>query len=157
MIPVRIDRDPEVRDDYSHLARYIAAASEKWEKLDQFWIANCDAGVDLADLDTALIEIEATRALKPGIADKTYHLVVSFRPGDREKLTLADLRDIERNFAEALGFGDHQRVAGTHVNTDNFHLHVAFNKVQPRGETIQITLREEGWPDFWRMIVEGPE
>ncbi|MEW5729304.1 MAG: recombinase family protein [Pseudomonadota bacterium] len=28
---------------------------------------------------------------------------------------------------------------------------------QPRGETIQITLREEGWPEFWRMIVEGPE
>jgi len=23
---------------------------------------------------------------------------------------------------------------------------------QPRGETMLITLREEGWPDFWRMI-----
>lgn len=23
---------------------------------------------------------------------------------------------------------------------------------QPRGETFEITLREEGWPDFWRMI-----
>lgn len=131
MIAKRIDRKPEVRDDYGQLGRYIAAAKEKGEKLDKFWIVKCDAGTDLADLDTALMEIEATRLAKPGIADKTYHLVVSFRPGEQDKLSLADLQDIERNFAEALGYGDHQRVAGTHLNTDNFHLHVAFNKVHP--------------------------
>ncbi|MEW5993031.1 MAG: TraI/MobA(P) family conjugative relaxase [Candidatus Zixiibacteriota bacterium] len=131
MIAKRIERKPEVRDDYSHLGRYIAAAREKGEKLDKFWIVNCDAGVALADLDTALIEIEATRALKPGIADKTYHLVISFRPGDREKLSLEELQDIEQNFAEALGFGEHQRVVGTHINTDNFHMHIAFNKIHP--------------------------
>lgn len=91
MIAKRIDRKPEVRDDYAHLGRYIAAAKEKGEKLDKFWIVNCDAGDGLTDLDTALIEIEATRLAKPGIADKTYHLVVSFRPDDQEKLSPADL------------------------------------------------------------------
>lgn len=131
MIAKRIDRKPEVRDDYGQLGRYIAAAKETGEKLDKFWTVNCDAGAELADLDTALIEIEATRLAKPGIADKTYHLVVSFRPGEQDKLSLADLQDIERNFAEALGYGDHQRVAGTHINTDNFHMHIAFNKIHP--------------------------
>ncbi|MBF0325869.1 MAG: relaxase/mobilization nuclease domain-containing protein [Alphaproteobacteria bacterium] len=131
MIAKRIDRKPEVRDDFAHLGRYVAAAREKGEKLDKFWIVNCDAGDKLADLDLALIEIEATRTLKPGIADKTYHLVVSFRPGEEDKLTLAQLQDIERSFAQALGYGDHQRVAGTHINTDNFHMHVAFNKIHP--------------------------
>lgn len=131
MIPVRIDKKPDIADDYSHLGRYIAAAKEKGEKLDKFWIVNCDAGTGLADLDTALIEIEAARTMKPGVDDKTYHLVVSFRPGEEEKLSLEDLQDIERHFAEALGFADHQRVAGTHVNTDNFHMHVAFSKVHP--------------------------
>ena len=132
MIPVRIDKDPNVRDDYSHLGRYVAAAKEKGEKLDKFWIVNCDAGAGLDDLDTALIEIEATRTMASAkVNDRTYHLVVSFHAGEREKLSQEDLQDIERNFAEALGFADHQRVAGTHVNTDNFHMHVAYNKVHP--------------------------
>jgi site-specific DNA recombinase len=26
---------------------------------------------------------------------------------------------------------------------------------QPRGETYEITLREEGWPDFWRLATSG--
>jgi hypothetical protein len=26
---------------------------------------------------------------------------------------------------------------------------------QPRGETVNITLREEGWPEFWRLITAG--
>lgn len=131
MIAKRIDRKPEVRDDFGQLGRYIAAAKETGEKLDKFWIVNCDAGADLVDLDTALIEIEATRLLKQGIADKTYHLVVSFHPGEEEQLSLDDLQDIERNFAQALGYGEHQRVVGTHVNTDNFHMHIAFNKIHP--------------------------
>jgi Relaxase/Mobilisation nuclease domain. len=131
VIVKKIDKKPDVRDDYSHLGRYVAAAREKGEKLDKFWIVKCDAGAGLDDLDTALIEIEATRAMKPGIDDKTYHLVVSFHLGEQDKLSLEDLQDIERHFAEALGFAEHQRVAGTHINTDNFHMHVAFNKVHP--------------------------
>lgn len=132
MIAKRIDRKPEVRDDYGHLGRYIAAAREKGEKLDKFWIVNCDAGTDRADLDLALMEIEATRLAKQGIADKTYHLVISFRPDEQDRLSAADLQDIERHFADALGYGEHQRIAGTHINTDNFHMHIAINKVHPR-------------------------
>ncbi|SEH66574.1 TraI/MobA(P) family conjugative relaxase [Magnetospirillum fulvum] len=131
MIAKKIAKKPEIRDDYSHLGRYVAAAREKGEKLDRFWIVGCDAGTDLADLDTALIEIEATRAFNSKLTDRTYHLVVSFHAGEQDKLSLADLQDIERAFAEALGFADHQRVAGTHINTDNFHLHIAYNKIHP--------------------------
>ncbi len=136
MIAVRIDPDKKdkakpVRDDYTRLGEYIAAAKEKGEKLDKFWIVNCGAGSELADLKTALFEIEAKRFMKPKVKNKTYHLMVSFRPGEREKLSADDLKDIERNFAEALGYTDHQRVVGTHVNTDNFHMHVAYNKIHP--------------------------
>jgi hypothetical protein len=142
VIAKKIEKKPDVRDDYSHLGRYVAAAREKGEKLDKFWIVNCDAGPGLDDLDTALIEIEATRVMKPGIDDKTYHLVVSFHSGEQEKLSLDDIQDIERHFAEALGFADHQRVAGTHINTDNFHLHVAFNKVHPATHRVHTPHRD---------------
>ena len=36
---------------------------------------------------------------------------------------------------QAIGFGAHQRVSAVHQNTDNWHLHVAINKVHP------VTLR----------------
>ncbi len=132
MIATRIAKKPDVRDNFTHLAQYIAAAKEEGEKLRDFWIVGCDAGEGIEDLDAALAEIEAVRAFKPKIDNKTYHLVVSVRPGEGERLSVDDLKDIERNFAKALGFADHQRVVGTHVNTDNFHMHVAYNMVDPR-------------------------
>mgnify|MGYP003625022362 FL=1 len=136
MIATKIDKKSGVPDNYTRLGEYIAAAEEKGEKLHQFWIRNCDAGTNIEDLDLALLEIEAVRRQKPDIADKTYHLVVSFRPGDQDKLTTDDLMAIEAEYAKALGYADHQRVAGTHINTDNFHMHIAFNKVHP--ETLKV-------------------
>ncbi|HAI29880.1 MULTISPECIES: TraI/MobA(P) family conjugative relaxase [unclassified Thalassospira] len=136
MIATKIGKKSGVPDNYTRLGEYIAAAEEKGEKLHQFWIRNCDAGKNIEDLDLALLEIEAVRRQKPDIADKTYHLVVSFRPGEQDKLSKDDLMAIEVEYAKALGYGDHQRVAGTHINTDNFHMHIAFNKVHP--ETLKV-------------------
>ena len=136
MIPRRIDKAPDVADDFTHLAEYIAAAREDGEKLDQFWIANCDAGTDLADLDAAAAEVEAVRMQKPQTLNKTYHLVISLHPGEEAKLDKADLQDIVRHYAEALGFAEHQYVVGSHLNTDNHHIHVAFNRVHP--ETFKV-------------------
>lgn len=136
MIATKIGKKSGVPDNYTRLGEYIAAAEEKGEKLHQFWIRNCDAGTNIEDLDLALLEIEAVRRQKPDIADKTYHLVVSFRPSDQDKLTTDDLMAIEAEYAKALGYEDHQRVAGTHINTDNFHMHIAFNKVHP--ETLKV-------------------
>ncbi|WP_114111895.1 TraI/MobA(P) family conjugative relaxase [Thalassospira xiamenensis] len=132
MIATKIGKKSGVPDNYTRLGEYIAAAEEKGEKLHQFWIRNCDAGTNIEDLDLALLEIEAVRRQKPDIADKTYHLVVSFRSGEQNKLTKDDLMAIEAEYAKALGYSDHQRVAGTHINTDNFHMHIAFNKVHPK-------------------------
>ena len=136
MIAVRIDpsnkdKDGKISDDYTRLGEYIAAAKETGEKLDRFWIVNCNAGTDLKDLKRALYEIEAAQIKKSKNANKTYHLMVSFRPGEREKLSAEDLKDIEREFAKALGYADHRRVVGTHINTDNFHMHVAYSKIHP--------------------------
>jgi hypothetical protein len=66
-------------------------------------------------------------------SDKSYHLVVSFPEGERP--SRARIEDIEDRLCDALGFGEHQRVSAVHQNTDNWHLHVAINKVHP------VTLR----------------
>ena len=77
-------------------------------------------------------------------ADKNYHLVVSFPEG--EKPTRAQMEDIEDTLCAAIGFAEHQRVSATHQNTDNWHLHIAINKVHPR------TFRNvEPWTDHYRL------
>lgn len=131
MIARRLPKDSQIADNFTALGKYIAAAKDKGEKLDRLWIAGCDAGEELGDLDAALAEIEAVRKQKPDTKNKTYHLLVSFRPSDQEKLSSETLKHIEEEFAGALGLSDHQRVAGTHINTDNFHMHVAYNLVNP--------------------------
>jgi phage/plasmid primase-like uncharacterized protein len=136
MIAKKIPKDPNVADNYKELAHYIAAAKEPGEKLDRFWIANCGAGEKREDLDLALVEIDAVRRLKPDVKDKSYHMIVSFRPGEKERLSEQDLKDIATAYAKGLGFAEHQYVAGTHINTDNFHMHIAFNRVHP--ETLRL-------------------
>lgn len=133
MIPKRIDIEPQ-NDNFERLARYLAAAGDVGEKLDKLWIENCHAGEKLEDLDLAIKEIKATQAMnQTAQAGKSYHLVISFRD---EQPAAEVLKDIEREFAKALGYEQHQRIVATHVNTDNFHMHVAFNKVHP--ETLKV-------------------
>ncbi len=56
--------------------------------------------------------------------------MVSFREGERP--TREQLADIEDRLCGALGFAEHQRVSAVHQNTDNWHMHIAINKVHPR-------------------------
>lgn len=63
---------------------------------------------------------------------KTYHLVISFRPEDAPKLKEEDYKSIEERFAKVLGLEEHQRHCGVHINTDNVHMHVAYNLIHPQ-------------------------
>lgn len=138
MIAKRIAR--ETSGSYRRLAEYIAAAKDPGEKLDQIWVVNTTAGDTPDNLDLSIHEIEATQALNTRVkGDKSYHLVVSFRD---EQPAPEALRDIERAYAKALGFEAHQRVAATHQNTDNYHLHIAFNKIHPETARVHTPHRD---------------
>lgn len=63
-------------------------------------------------------------------SDKSYHLVVSCPEGERP--TRNQIEDIEDWLCEAMGYCEHQRMSAVHQNTDNWHLHIAVNKVDPR-------------------------
>ena len=123
------------------LATYIAAAKEKGEKLEDFWLSNCKAGEKIEDLDTAIAEIRATQGMNQrSKSDPNYHLVVSFTEGEKPDIDV--LKDIETEFAKALGLEDHQRVVGTHTNTENFHMHIQFNLVHPETFRIHTPFRD---------------
>ncbi len=136
MIAKKIPKQSGISDNFERLGRYIADADHPGEKLRGCWFGNCNAGAGIEDLEVALIEIEATRMMRPEATDKTYHLVVSFRPGEESKLGDGALRKIAGGYVDALGFEDHQYVAGAHENTDNFHMHIAINRVHPETNKI---------------------
>ena len=105
------------------------------------WTAGC---WEEDDYQSAIKEVVATQELNTrSQKEKTYHLIVSFRPEDREKLTEEAFKEIEQRFAETLGLSDHQRVCGVHVNTQNIHMHVAYNLIDKERFT-----RKEPWRDF---------
>jgi hypothetical protein len=125
MIASRKDRKPE-NDNYGELARYIADSRHDGEKVLMCWSAGCDFENYMAGIR----EVEATQAKHTrSNLSKTYHLVVSFRPEDEAKLSAGAFTDIEKAFAQALGYEGHQRHCGVHKNTDHLHLHLAFNMV----------------------------
>lgn len=140
MISRRVSQKPE-NDDYRRLARYIAAADHPSEKSLMRWCAGCLAGDDYALGIQEAVDTQAmnTRTSK----EKTYHLIVSFRPEDEARLTPKVFQAIEKEFANALGFEDHQRHCGVHQNTNNLHMHLAYNMIHPERLT-----RHEPYRDF---------
>ena len=126
MISRKVDRKQE-NDNYRLLAFYVGAADHE-EKLLFRWHEGCAS----EEFDLAIREVEAVQDLNTRTTrEKTYHMIVSFRPDDESKLTEEIFKDIERSFAEALGFEEHQRHCGVHKNTANVHMHVAYNMIHP--------------------------
>lgn len=98
------------------------------EKVGSYRVTNC--GTD--DPAQAAIIIQAIQAANTrSKADKTYHLVFSFPPGERPPLDV--LHAIEDELCAAIGYADHQRISAVHIDTDHLHVHVAINKVHPTG------------------------
>lgn len=125
------------KSDFGGLVRYITSAQGRDERVGTITVSNCgsDDPFDAAD-DVMLVQQANTRST----ADKTYHLIVSFRPG--ESPSAETLRAIEERICAGLGYGDHQRVSAAHHDTDNLHLHIAINKVHPERHTVHSPLRD---------------
>jgi hypothetical protein len=115
---------------WSRLGAYILDTPHAGEKVAWARATNCghdDPGWAVKHILS--VQDQNTRSK----SDKSYHLVVSFPEGERP--IRAQMEDIEDRLCDALGFSEHQRVSAVHQNTDNWHLHVAINKVHP------VTLR----------------
>ena len=138
-------------DNYGALARYIADAGHEGEKCLAFWCAGCAAD---DDYDLAIIEAQAVQSMNTrSRKEKTYHLLVSFRPEDEARLTPEAFKAIEERFAAALGFSEHQRHCGIHKNTNNVHMHISYNMVHPERLTRHEPFRDYATRDkLWREL-----
>ena len=108
------------------LVEYITSEHGKKHRIGEIMIANCTyESPELAMREMLVTQARNNRAT----SDKTYHLLVSFRPG--EDPTPDTLRKVESAVCRKLGFEEHQRIAVAHRDTDSVHLHIAINKIHP--------------------------
>lgn len=126
MIAKHVSNKVGRKSSFGVLAKYITSTQEKETRIAAVWTVNCHS----QDPDVATCEVLATQNKNTrSKSDKTYHLLVSFPEG--EKPSEKVLRDIEKEICASIGFAEHQRIVAAHDDTDNFHLHIAINKVHP--------------------------
>jgi hypothetical protein len=131
MIAKHVPMKSVKKSDFVSLVNYLADAQEKNERVAYTSVTNCAS----IDVNAAVIEVTAIQGMNTRAeSDKTYHLILSFRAGERPDDSI--LAEIECRICEGLGYGEHQRVSVAHDDTDNYHLHIAINKIHPTRLTI---------------------
>lgn len=119
-------KSKKVTRSLNSLVDYMCDTQNDGSKVDYISISNCiNDDVDLALVEMNLIQGMNTRTK----LDKTMHLVVSFP--DDEIPNREQMDDIEQTIAESIGMGKHHRISVAHSNTDNYHLHMAINRIDP--------------------------
>ncbi|HFJ2259343.1 TPA: TraI/MobA(P) family conjugative relaxase [Campylobacter jejuni] len=108
------------------LVDYMLDKNNEMDKVEAYFFTNCS----FDNQDDNIAEIINTQQLNTTTKqDKTLHIVVSFQ--EDEKPSLEVLKDIEEELAKALGMQEHQRLSVVHSNTNNLHVHIAINKINP--------------------------
>ena len=89
------------KSDFAGLAEYITDKQGKTERVGLSTTTNCDADT----ITTVIGEVLATQRLNTRASgDKTYHLFVSFRPGENPDAVV--LKAIEERICSGLGYGE---------------------------------------------------
>lgn len=119
------------KSSFEGLVSYMLNEQGKSERIGYVSVTNCQSErTDAAVLEISNTQQKNTRAE----SDKTYHLVLSFAPGENPSDKV--LQEIEDRICNGLGFGEHQRISVAHHDTDNLHIHIAINKIHPTRYTI---------------------
>ena len=133
MISKRVTMNHGGKSSFSRLTNYLLNSQGKEFRVGSISITNCRSETP----EWAALEIETTQSLNQrATGDKTYHLIISFPEGETPKTEA--LKSIESEMCNALGYGEHQRISVAHQDTDNFHIHIAINKIHP----VRLTMHE---------------
>lgn len=126
MISEHIICKPE-NDNYRLLAEYITNTNHTNIKILLSWSECCSSGenFELAIQEILYAQNMNIRSQK----EKTYHLIINFRTEDHAKLNSDIFKAIEKEFAQVLGFNEHQRICAVHQNASSIYMHIAYNMI----------------------------
>lgn len=118
------------RSSFSTLSRYIAG-----DKLDRSTGEIVRAAADVVcvtnclSLNTASAEMKAAAYANPRIKYPVYHVVLSWREGERP--TDKQMIEAAKAAQKAVSMDGHQFVYAIHRDTENAHVHMMINRVHP--------------------------
>jgi hypothetical protein len=126
-----------VTHQFARLTKYLIDEQSKQQRVGEVRVTNCYSDEVVA----GMLEVLNTQAMNTRAGpDRTYHLLISFRPG--EEVDGETLARIEDRVCAVLGFSEHQRISVVHHDTDNLHVHIAINKIHPTRFTIHTPYRD---------------
>jgi hypothetical protein len=126
-----------VTHQFARLTKYLIDEQSKQQRVGEVRVTNCHSDEVVA----GVLEVLNTQARNTRAGpDRTYHLLISFRPG--EQVDGETLARIEDRICAALGLSEHQRISVVHHDTDNLHVHIAINKIHPTRFTIHTPYRD---------------
>ena len=113
---------------FGGLADYLLDKKHEGEKVGDYTFSNCP----YESVEDNIAYIKAHQQLNESTkADKTMHIVFSLQEG--EKLPNKEtLRAIESDLLKAIGMEHHHRLSVLHTNTNNPHIHIAVNRLDPQ-------------------------
>jgi hypothetical protein len=132
-VPTKKSAAPKSKASHVHdLCEYIAGPNaggddEKVEHRAAVNMLNDDLAAQIQEM--ADLAETARRSPQP-----VQHWIISWRQGEQPTIAQAD--EAVRIFLGELGLGEHQCVYALHRNTDNYHLHLAINRVHPETERV---------------------
>lgn len=130
MIARSLRMNNATKSNIIRLVSYLTDSQGHDQRVQGIHLTNCDSDTaEWAALEILTTQKQNTKAK----GDKTYHLMLSFH----EVPSLELLKKMEEQVCAKLGFEGHQRISVAHGDTENFHLHVAINKIHPTRLTIQ--------------------
>ena len=114
------------KGSFKALAAYLLDLKNDGEKVEEYEFSNCP--FDLVEENISYIK-QMQELNQMVQSDKSLHLVVSFQ--EEEFPSKETLADIELELLKSLNMQEHHRLSVSHNNTNNFHLHIAVNRLNP--------------------------
>lgn len=126
MIVKKITKKASTQSSFKNLSNYMLDEKNGHQKVEEYTFTNCS----FENVKDNILEVENTQAMNTRAkSDKTYHMVVSFQSD--ENPTSEMMREIEAELVRSIGMERHQRLSVVHGNTNNLHIHIAINKIDP--------------------------
>jgi hypothetical protein len=129
---------PKSNGSFAGLNDYISGKSKR--RLDTEKVAFVDC-VNLISTETATTEMESLALQNKRCADPVMHLLLSWR--ENECPSQEQVREAVNIALDEMNLSDCQAVYALHQNTDNMHLHICVNRVNP--DTLKAVNPAHGW------------
>jgi len=119
------------KGSFGGLAKYILDSKNQGKKVEDYKFTNCP----FKKKEQNISYIKQMQELNQMVqSDKSLHLVVSFQ--EEEHPSKEILEEIEDELLRAVNMEEHHRLSVTHNNTNNFHIHIAVNRLNPNSNLL---------------------